>query len=273
MGGQHPPRLWRRWQEWAGERGLETLPAAPAHVAAFLAARELAGLGLAALRQDAAAIAAAHRLAGQDNPCESPVVTLALRGMARAHAWREARQASPLTAEAVLAIRAHLRGAPRRSSRAARDMAMCSVMSDAGLRRSEAAALLWADIASEPDGSGRVAVRRSKTDQEGEGATVAITPAAMQDLEQLRSLVRPQPEHRVFGCSDRTVARRIAALAEVAELGPVYSGHSGRVGMAMRMTRTGALAAVVMRQGRWETEKMVARYTRNEAAGEALKYL
>ncbi|MDE0703974.1 MAG: tyrosine-type recombinase/integrase [Rhodospirillaceae bacterium] len=264
---------WRRWQEWAGERGLEALPANPAHVAAFLAARELAGLGLAALRQDAAAIAAAHRLADRDNPCASPVVTLALRGFARAHAGREVRQASPLTAEAVLRIRAHLRGAPRRSSRAARDMALCSVMSDAGLRRSEAAALLWADIAEEADGSGRVAVRRSKTDQEGEGATVAITPAAMQDLEQLARLAGRNPEHRVFGCSDRTIARRIAALAEAAELGPGFSGHSGRVGMARRMVQAGAPSAVVMRQGRWETEKMVARYTRNEAAGEALKYL
>ncbi|MDE0406597.1 MAG: tyrosine-type recombinase/integrase [Alphaproteobacteria bacterium] len=189
------------------------------------------------------------------------------RGWYGAQSGREVRQANPLTAEAVLAIRAHLRGAPRRS---ARDMAMCSVMSDAGLRRSEAAALLWRDIAGEPDGSGRVTVRRSKTDQEGEGATVAITPAAMQDLDQLARLAGRNPEHRVFGCSDRTIARRIAALAEAAELGPGYSGH---VGMAMRMTRAGALATVVMRQARWETEKMVARYTRNEAAGEALKYL
>ncbi|MCY3752784.1 MAG: hypothetical protein OXG99_01685 [Alphaproteobacteria bacterium] len=68
----------------------------------------------------------------------------------------------------------------------------------------------------------------------------------------------------------RTIARRIAALAEAAELGP---GYSGRVGMAIRMTREGAPNAVVMRQGRWETPEMVARYTRSEAAGEALKYL
>ena len=95
----------------------------------------------------------------------------------------------------------------------------------------------------------------------------------MEDLEQLARLAGRNPEHRVFGCSDRTIARGIAALAEAAELGPGYTGHSGRVGMAMRMTRAGAPTAVVMRQGRWETEKMVARYTRNEAAGEAPKYL
>ena len=139
--------------------------------------------------------------------------------------------------------------------------------------RSEAAALLWRDIAGEQDGSGRVTVRRSKTDQEGAGAVVAITAKAMEDLEQLARLAGRNPEHRVFGCSDRTIARRIAALAEAAELGPGYSGHSGRVGMARTMTQKGAPNAVVMRQGRWKTPDMVARYTRNEAAGEALKYL
>jgi len=42
--------------------------------------------------------------------------------------------------------------------------------------------------------------------------------------------------------------------------------------MAQRMTRNGAPAAAVMRQGRWTT-RMVARYTRNVTAAEALRYL
>ena len=39
------------------------------------------------------------------------------------------------------------------------------------------------------------------------------------------------------------------------------------------MTRNGAPVAAVMRQGRWQSVRMVASYTRNEAAGEALRYL
>ena len=38
------------------------------------------------------------------------------------------------------------------------------------LRRSEAAALVWGDIEFRADGTARVTVRRSKTDQEGTGA-------------------------------------------------------------------------------------------------------
>ena len=56
-------------------------------------------------------------------------------------------------------------------------------------------------------------------------------------------------------------------------LGEGFSGHSRRVGMAQRMTRNGAPATAVMRQGRWSTSRMVARYTRNETAWEALRYL
>ena len=42
--------------------------------------------------------------------------------------------------------------------------AFASVMRDAMLRRSEAAALEWADVELRPDGSGRLTIRRSKTD-------------------------------------------------------------------------------------------------------------
>ena len=51
-----------------------------------------------------------------------------------------------------------------------------SVMRDALLRRSEAAALTWADVAFRSDGSARVTVRRSKSDQDGTGATLYVGP-------------------------------------------------------------------------------------------------
>ncbi len=60
------------------------------------------------------------------------------------------------------------------------DIALCSVLSDAGLRRSEAAALTWGDVEIAADGSGRVRIARSKTDQEGKGEVVAITPSTVQ---------------------------------------------------------------------------------------------
>ncbi len=267
---------WAAWTAWAEVHGADALPAIPEAVAAYLAARAEDGAGMATLRMATAAIAAAHDLAGETSPCADRIVKTAMQGFARqaADTGQTARQARGLTAEAVAAIRGALNGKADTSARAARDMALVSVMADAGLRRSEAAALLWGDIAAEADGSGRVTLRRSKTDQEGEGAVVAITPAAMEDLDRLAALRGPcEPDTPVFGLSDRQIARRLAAVAKAAGLGEGFSGHSGRVGMAQRMTRNGAPAAAVMRQGRWETTRMVARYTRNETAAEALRYL
>lgn len=276
---------WNAWQAWMDERGAQALPAHPAHVAAYLAHRAAQGAKMPTVRLAAAAIAAAHRESNLDNPCQAPLVKAAVRGLARqaAQAGRAGqRQAAALTKEALAAIRAtacsRRTGPGGRTESAARalrrglvDIALCSVMSDAGLRRSEASALLWVDVDKAKDGSGRLTIRHSKTDKEGEGAVVAITAGAMADLEAMRD--GAGNEDPVFGLGEQQINRRIKAAAHAAGLGEGFSGHSGRVGMARRMTSNGAPLPVVMRQGRWESERMPARYVRNESAGEALAYL
>ena len=114
-----------------------------------------------------------------------------LRGLTRQAACegRTPRQAAALTEEGLAAIRAtaHLRrtGPSGRIERASTahlrgqvDIALASVMRDAMLRRSEAAALTWADMEFRSDGSARVTVRRSKSDQDGTGVTLYVGPAA-----------------------------------------------------------------------------------------------
>ena len=59
-------------------------------------------------------------------------------------------------------------------------------MRDALLRRSEAAALTWADIETQPDGSARLHLRRSKTDQEGAGAVLYLAPETADALAAIR---------------------------------------------------------------------------------------
>ena len=44
----------------------------------------------------------------------------------------------------------------------------------------------------------------------------------------------------VFGLSMSQISRRVDSMARAAGLGEGYSGHSGRVGLAIRMTRRGA---------------------------------
>ena len=101
---------------------------------------------------------------------------------------RPQRQAGALTADVLAIIRLTavqprprgrgLETAEQAAERARFDLALVAVLSDAGLRRSEAAALTWGDVQRWEDGSGRIIVIRSKTDVEAQGAVVAITPAA-----------------------------------------------------------------------------------------------
>ena len=107
--------------------------------------------------------------------------------------------------------------------------------------RSEATALTWGDVQRWDDGSGRITVIRSKTDAEAQGAVVAITPAAMAALDAIRP-VRVGGAVKVFGLSESQIARRVKVIAKASGLADweLFSGHSGRVGMARRMAQNGA---------------------------------
>ena len=154
------------------------------------------------------------------------------------------------------------------------DIALASVMSDAGLRISEAAALRWRDVTDAEDGAGLVYIERSKTDQTGEGAYVVITPDTLIALKLFRQDTEAWMEDDpVFGLSMSQISRRVDSMARTAGLGEGYSGDSGRVGLALRMTRRGAPLQAVQTHGRWKSPSMPARYTRSEKALEALEWL
>ena len=275
---------WRLFNDWCGDVDLPSLPAEPLTVARYLAVRAGSGASIATLRLATSAIAKAHELAGHDSPGRDRGVREALKGWGRRLA-KPQRQAGALTADVLAVIRltapkprARGRGletAEQAAQRARFDLALVAVLSDGGLRRSEAAALTWGDVQRWDDGSGRITVVRSKTDVEAQGAVVAITSAAMEALDALRPAGVGSVE-KVFRLSESQIARRVKAVARAAGLADweFFSGHSGRVGMARRMAQNGAPTHEIERQGRWKQGGgMVGRYTRGESAGSALRYL
>ena len=275
---------WKLFDDWCDEVGLVSLPAEPLTVARYLAARAGSGASIATMRLATSAITKAHQWAKLESPCRDPGVRASLKGWGR-RLGKPQRQSGALTADVLAVIRLtavqpRKRGrgfetAEQAEDRGRFDVALVAVLSDAGLRRSEASSLTWGDVQRWDDGSGRITVIRSKTDVEAQGATVAITPAAMDAL----SAIRPAGvggEARVFGLSDSQIARRVKAIAKAAGLEnwEFFSGHSGRVGMARRMAQNGAPTHEIERQGRWKQGGgMVGRYTRGEIAGSALRYL
>ncbi len=273
---------WEAFQKWAAGRGLPFAPATPDTVATHLA--ELAETARpSTLRVRSCAIKAAHKTAGLADPTTDTRVRGTLAGLARQAAARGlggSRQAPGLTATALAAIRGtagqrRSGGSGRRESAAAAakrglvDIALCSVMRDALLRRSEAAALTWGDIETQVNGSGCLAIRVSKSDPEGCGSVQYLGAEAMLDLAAIRppeaALADP-----VFGLSASQIGRRIKRAAAAAGLGDGFSGHSPRVGMVQDLVAAGAELPGLMHAGRWKTSAMPALYARKQAAGRSV---
>ena len=206
---------WRIFEGWCDGVGLSALPAEPLTVARYLAARAGDGATIATLRLATSAIAKAHEWAKQESPCRDPGLRASLKGWGRRLA-KPQRQAGALTADVLavirlIAVQPRKRGrgietAEQAAVRACFDLALVAVLSDGGLRRSEASSLTWGDVQRWDDGSGRITVIRSKTDAEALGAVVAITSAAVKALDA----IRPEGvggEVKVFGLSESQIAQ------------------------------------------------------------------
>ena len=272
---------WRDFTSWCLDNRCAGLPTTAADVGRYLEHLvETEGKALATARARLAAIAAAHRLGGHTDPTSRPLVKATMKRLAREYG-KPRKQAKGLTSDALAAVKATAgiqrvhQGKRRRQEtqahaaiRALMDLALLQVMRDGLLRRSEASALRWGDVEFHADGSGRLHVARSKTDQTAEGAVLYLGPAAVEAL----LAIRPQeavidPDASVFGLSAGQISRKIKAATKIAGLGDGFSSHSARVGMAQDLSAAGAELPELMTAGRWDSPTMPARYTEAQAAG------
>ena len=245
--------------------------------AAYVAALMDAGKAPATIRLHAAAIGAGARAAGEDDP-RGPLTTQALRGAVRANAGLGRGQVAGLGRENAVAAAAA--AVAEGSTAGLRDAVLLRVMSDALLRPSEVAAIDAGDVSREADGSGRLVVARSKTDQEAEGAVAYLTPATMTVLGRwLEAAAEGSYAGPLFRRVTRTgqvtgraalstnavraIVRKRAAAVGVEGA----SGHSCRVGSAQSLIERGASTAAVAIAGRWKDPGMVVRYAKAQEAG------
>jgi integrase len=259
------------FSRWCLDAGLCALPASAPTLAAFIDAQAAAGASVASIRRYVSSIATYHASAEAENPMRLKVATDALRRMARSQGERQ-RQAGPINDNLVVRMLA----ATGRRLVDLRDKALLALAYTTMCRRGELVALLAEDITAAGDGFATITVRRSKTDQTGEGAAVAITADAMFHVRAWLAAARIKSgplfvsvdKHNHLGASldpqsvaliFRRMAARVRPRLPPAELKRI-SGHSTRVGATQDMIRYGADVAGAMQAGRWKTTTMVARY-------------
>ena len=231
------------------------------------------GLSPAWLAQAGAATRFAARLAGRPDPIGASCELVLKAHRRKSEPPRQAAALDWAAADAAAAVAAN--GGD--SLAGLRDGAIISVMSDALLRVSEVAALDSADIARDADGSATVTVRRSKTDQEGEGAVLYLGSPTVRRLSawQEAAAISDGPLFRAVSKSGRVATGRITGrsvrrivTARAHDIGiEGASGHSLRIGSAQSLVRAGAELPEAMLAGRWQSPAMVSRYARSELAG------
>lgn len=155
------------FRAWCLERALSPMPATAEIVGAYLADAGR-GYALPTLRRRVAAIARAHRIAGQPLDTRHPAIRETLRGIARTHGEPPRRSAALTTTE--VAKLADVCGADMAGTR---DRALFLLGFAGALRRSELVGLDVEHIAFTADGM-VLLITRSKTDKEGAGAEIGI---------------------------------------------------------------------------------------------------
>ena len=268
---------WRRFTAWCLTRGLATLPADPRAVAVFLSVEAASGSAPLTIGRRLAAIGWMHRRAGMQPPQAREGAAAILEVMA---GIRRSHGIAPIRKHAADAdvLRDILRCITGDDLRSVRDRAVLAFGMAGALRRSELVALRFADLALVPEGL-RVTIRRSKTDQDGAGATIAIPegrrlrPKALLEAWLGRAGVAEGFVFRRLTAvgaataapmSDRAIARLVQARAAAAGYDAVaFAGHSLRAGFLTAAARTGASVFKMREVSRHKSMQVLADYVRD----------
>ena len=258
---------------WCEAKRVPALPAAPEAVAAFLATEASRGAKVATISRRLAAIRYAHKLAGHEPPTNSEAVKATLRGIRRTAGSAPARKA-PATADRIVAMV----GNASNDIKGLRDCALLLLGFAGAFRRSELVALDVADLDFCDDGL-RVTIRRSKTDQEGLGSTVAIVTGSTAcpvravkvwiEISNISHgpLFRPVTRTGKISCrrlSGRAVAELVKSYARRAGLKAAdFSGHSLRSGFLTSAAARGASIFKMMDVSRHKSIDTLRGYVRD----------
>jgi site-specific recombinase XerD len=264
---------WRDFTAWCEAQGVVSLPATPATLALYLTDRAK-DCKVATLTRRLTAISQAHQLAHHESPTQAAEVRTVMKGIRREKGTAQVQKAPVLTAN----LRAMIEVLPE-SLLGQRDKALLLVGFGGAFRRSELVALDVADVAFTTEGL-VVTIRRSKTDQEGQGRKLGIAYGSRPATCPVRALrawldaatitegpiFRPLDRHghvlptRLTAQSVALIVKRWAAAAGLEPAD--YAGHSLRAGLATQAAANGVSERAIMAQTGHKSVTVARRYIR-----------
>ena len=216
------------------------------------------------LKRRIASISIVHKLKGHYIDTKHPLIVENLLGIKRQKGSNQKAKKPILINDLKIIIDA-INKQTISEVRKLRDIALILIGFAGGFRRSELVSLEYEDIEFVREGV-KIFVKRSKTDQSGEGMTKAIpsfTNVSYCPVLHLKNWLNESKikNGKVFPVSDKSVALIIKKYANLAGLdGNKYAGHSIRSGFATSTAESGAEERNIMAMTGHKTTQMVRRY-------------
>jgi len=267
---------WDDFTAWCHRRGVASLPADPASVAAYLASMAVTH-ARATLRRRLAAIGRAHRMKGLAWDASHPAIRDTLAGIFRRHGTPPRRAAALGTAEIRRLVATCDTGLAGQ-----RDRALLLLGFAGALRRSELVAVEREHLTFTSEGM-RLLIPRAKTDQAGEGTEIGIPRGAKPETCPVRAVeawLRASdclfgPVFRkvtMWGTVERTalhpnalpkiLARRVAMAGLTAAATERLSAHGLRAGFITEAYKAGARDEAIMAHSRHQDVRTMRGYVR-----------
>jgi len=249
----------RDFSAFCAKNAFSSMPTQPKIIALYITHLSKSSK-FSTLKRRIASISVLHKLKGHYLDTKHPIIMENLHGIKRTLGSRQNAKKPILINDLKLIIKAI-------DEDKIRDKALILIGFSGGFRRSELVNIHYDDIEFVTEGV-KILIKRSKTDQTGEGSVKAIPYFDNQEfcpVVALKNYVSKKfsntNEGRIFNISDKSVALIIKRYAEKAGLdSSKYAGHSLRSGFATTAAEFGAEERNIMAMTGHKTTQMVRRY-------------
>ena len=248
---------------FCSKNGFQSMPTQPKILALYIT--HLSSYSkYSTLKRRLASISILHKTKGHYIDTKHPIIMENLMGIKRINGSNQKGKKPLLISDLKLLIEA-LHQSKEKDNRKIRDKALLLIGFSGGFRRSELVDIEYEDVEFVSEGV-KIFVKRSKTDQSGEGMTKAIPYFDNENFCPVKALKKWVEEadlkkRKIFNISDKSVALIIKKYVNYAGLDAYrYSGHSLRSGFATSTAESGAEERNIMAMTGHKSTEMVRRY-------------
>ena len=248
---------------FCSKNGFQAMPTEPKILSLYIT--HLASYSkFSTLKRRLASISIIHKTKGHYIDTKHPIIVENLMGIKRTYGSNQKGKKPLLINDLKLLIKA-IDESKEKNIRKIRDKALVLIGFSGGFRRSELVNIEYEDIEFVEEGV-KIFVKRSKTDQSGEGMTKAIPYFDNINFCPVKALSKwvveaELKDGKIFNISDKNVALIIKKYANYAGLDAYrYAGHSLRSGFATSTAESGAEERNIMAMTGHKSTEMVRRY-------------